>query len=82
MIGLTERIDAILLNYSNEHALKVYAPKLLAKDIISVGNSTPINREPTSSLQLSKGSISSELSTAMLTKNSKEEKKSSSKKVP
>jgi len=75
MVCLIENIDTIILNYSNDHAVKVYAPKLLSKE--NGGGSTPGSN---GSLQLPKSYNNSEFSTAVSTKNSKEEKKGHSSK--
>ena len=32
LVGLVDNLDISLSNYSNDHAIKVYAPKLLAKE--------------------------------------------------
>lgn len=76
MACLIENIDLIILNYSNEHAVKVYAPKLLSKEN---GGSTPGSKDG-GNLLLPKGFTNTEFTTAVSTKNSKEEKKGHSSK--
>jgi hypothetical protein len=71
---MAENLDKSLQHYANDHGVKVFPSRMNSGE----NSLTPSGH----ALQLPKGAIGSDFTTATSTKNSKEEKKSSKKITP